>query len=342
MSADLEEQIRHLGRAFERFIDDIDADEVMHRADLRSIVTVGVDDDAHRNVSRSNYDGDRSAARRVARATRPARLSRLMTLVAACVLVGLGVAGVVLVRQRPTEPPSSTTLPFTQEPAWYEALAPLLPAGYEHVAIQGSHLQYVQFQAFNPATSKSLHITVTRTPMSPDPSGSMTLAVAQDEPWTDAASVDHNISLPDGRQIGLYCTFRPMPETEPGCPDVNGDHTDPEMLRSFALSLATDLDPAELPPASDELDHVSIDEIRSAIGDISTPPESADLEAPHYAFSFVQHGDPITPNFFTVRTVTGALPESTISLPSLITAGGSITAKEEATLVIWLKRNARL
>jgi hypothetical protein len=135
----------------------------------------------------------------------------------------------------------------------------------------------------------------------------MTLEQAQSEPWTDAG-IDHNISLPDGRQIGLLCTFRPMPDGHPGCPDVNGIATDPEVLRTFALALANDLSPDMLPSPTDELDHVPANEIRRAIGQSGPAPETGSFEAPHYGFSFVQRGDIEGAEFVSVRTVSGFYP----------------------------------
>jgi hypothetical protein len=301
MSVSIEEQVRQLGKAFSQFVEDVEVGEVIDHASAGRLDSdITSDSLGHLNGHEIQFEELTTTGQRSTAVNTP------IALIAACCILIAGVAGILVVVNRPAAPtaaPPSVVSP----PAWYAALEPLLPDEFDHVAILGSNDSHVQFEAFDTDSSKSLIITVSRSAMSPDPSGFMTLEQARSEPWTDAG-IDHNISLPDGRQIGLLCTFRPMPDGHPGCPDINGLATDPEVLRTFALALANDLSPDTLPSPTEELDHVPATEIRRAIGQSVPAPETGSVEAPHYGFSFVQRGDIEGPEFVSVRTVSGFYP----------------------------------
>jgi hypothetical protein len=307
MSVSVEEQIRILGRAYVQYVGDVDVDEVIGRTPAAPASQSTDGPDTRNSVTVRT--GDRRTHRYSTRPRTEKRSRRGATLAAAGIVAVAGIVGMMLVAQRPVDAPSDPRTPPVPAPEWYAAMAPLLPDGFEHVAILGSHRTYVTFEAFNIESSKTLHITVTRSAMRADTSGlTITLAEAQAQPWTDP-NLEYDISLPDGRQVGLQCSFRPLPDNEPRCPDLNGDRTDPETLRAFAIALATELSPDDLPPRAAELDHVATSTIDAAIGDEYTTLEDIKLEAPHYGFSFVQHGDGVDDaGFFTVRTVSGFYP----------------------------------
>lgn len=252
-------------------------------------------------------------------------------LVAACVVLMFGaVAGITKLGERPARapvappvaPPSAGGIE-TPEPAWYAPIRSALPVEFEHIAIRQSNSQFVQFLAFDPSTSKTLHLTVSRTAMPPDPSGGViTLEDARTEPWTDA-DADLNVSLPDGRQIGVFCSvLRHLRGSN--CPPIDGVATDPDDLRRAALALATDVDVAQLPEPSDELEHVTAATIRAIADPVirydGNDGEIAEVDAPHRSSSFVQYGEhivgqPANDRVVVVHTRSGFYPRLSPETP---------------------------
>lgn len=283
----------------------------------------------------TRYGNDRSHKRRPSH--------HRSALVAACVVLVVGaiVAIAAVARDRiddmasPTPPPSIAT--ETDGPAWYRAIRPFLPAGFEHITVHESNDQYAEFIALDPLSGKTLYLTVTRGAMTPDPDGSITLEQAETEPWTDNGA-DLNVSLPDGRQVGVQCGFRAAPQGSPNCPTINGQATDPEDVRELAVALATEVDISDLPAPASMLGHVPTGTIRTAVDRvIAFDGETAEVEAPHYAVSSVQLGEVDQPEFVLVRTDSGYFPPLPTDLPrrSASVDGNRLTWQVDPDGVVW-------
>lgn len=232
---------------------------------------------------------------------RVARRSHAMLGVAAALAIG-AVLAVAFIGMRDKEPAADAP------PAWYQAIGPLLPPGYDHIAVTTANDKYVSFEALSLTSGVVLYFNVTRVPSNPDPSGgTITLHDAIAAPWSDAG-IDHNIELPDGRQLGIYCLAVIVPEGRPGCPPDYSASSNPEPIRQFAIALAR-VNPADLPAPEATLAHVPTSDIRAAATDSLDLPESGTVGADHYGFSFVQYGDDSTLNqFVLVRTLAGLYP----------------------------------
>lgn len=243
----------------------------------------------------------------------------LATAIAAALLVG-GVSATAWVATRPEVDDVPASLP-----AWHQALAPLLPDGFDHVAVTQSHELFVQFQAFDPTTSLSLELTVTRGAMSPDPSGAITLAEAQEQPWPDP-NADLNVSLPDGRQIGVACSSPMLDQDQPSCPRLGGRRVTGEVIRELALALAQ-FDVDLLPPPDDELEHVPPSVLDEAVRRITDLPQTYQLDAPHYATSAASYGpDPDSMGPLVISAVAGFVPRLSVD---------TRTMEREASITTW-------
>ncbi|HWL42206.1 MAG TPA: hypothetical protein VNQ73_04630 [Ilumatobacter sp.] len=244
-------------------------------------------------------------------AASPARARRgyASLAVAAAAITTVVAGGVILAATRERTPDvGSPSASQPVGPRWFQFFGRHLPAEFEHIAVLGSHAQYVSFEALDIDTAKMLHITVSRGAMRPDSNpATMSLDDARSAKWTDP-NAGYGVSLPDGRQIGVYCSIGPMPDGEPNCPAVNGVATNAEDLRRLVLAIADHLDPADLPPPSENLSHISAAAIRTAVAAATERIDDAHVEAPHYAFSFVQYGDLNASDLLSVRTVSGFLP----------------------------------
>lgn len=232
------------------------------------------------------------------------RHSRLLTAAACAVAVLAGIAGLVLVATRPSDRPASSAVQLA--PYWYSAVSRSIPDGFDHIAVLTSVDEYVAFEAFDPVTARRLIFTVSRQPMSPDPGGAMTLDRARSQTWTDPGD-EYDISLPDGRKVGVFCSLIPN-DRPPGCPEVNGVTTNAEDLRTFAISLATDVLVTDLPEPDKELGETSIVELRAATQSFNALSETGQVAADHYAFAYIQFGDIDSDQLVSVRTVTGFFP----------------------------------
>lgn len=151
------------------------------------------------------------------------------------ILAGLGATALAV---RPTGEPA----PGSAAPGWYEWLSPQLPDGFVHVAVLESNEDYVTFEGVNLGTAMMLIFTVSRRPIAPDPNGSITAAELAER--TIDIDQDLNVSLPDGRQIGVDCAI-PSPDRSAVCSSVDSAPTDDD-LRSLAQRLTT-LPPDQLP-----------------------------------------------------------------------------------------------
>jgi hypothetical protein len=229
-------------------------------------------------------------------------------LAAAAALIALGSVALYATATRPEKGDEASIETSSSDPGWYLAVAPALPDGFQSVAVTSSNEWFVSFESFDVTDGRSLQFTVTRAAMEPDGGGAITLDEALAMPPGQPLE-ELDISLPDGRQIGVACVVN-----LDACPTGGGASIAPEELRDFGIHLATAVSPDDLPPPTGTLDHVAVADIRSLAGGIIELAEAAQLEAPHYAMSFVQYApEPLTENdlnqTLVVRTLTGLYPK---------------------------------
>lgn len=194
----------------------------------------------------------------------PDSARRRWPMVAAAVLIVGGLAATGLVVRRADE-----SVPMSAIPGPYATVVAQLPDDFEHVAVLESTDENVTFEAVDVDTPRLLTFMVSRQPIPPDPGGSITLA----ELDADVIDPDQdlNVSLPDGRQIGIRCQILAPGQMLP-CSSIDRPVA-PQDLRSFARRLAR-FPLEQLPPA--DATEPTIDRMSIAV---SAAFETAGLEA---------------------------------------------------------------
>ena len=252
---------------------------------------------------------------------RPSRL-RPIVAVAASLIVAAGVVGTVAFGTRTTQPeepstanqptapippvvPPTTAASEPTGPVWLSTINDLLPDEFTVVGIVQSVANYVTFEAVDPTTTRTLSINISRGPQAPDPSGAIPIAEARTTDWANASPIDINVSLLDGRQVSVGCSVNSL--VEPDCPPINGTTIEAELLGKLAVSLADQLPNTDLPAPSDALDHVSVDQITTAVHAVLDVDEQYSVAAPQLAFSFAAYGDIDENTAVHVRTVSGLM-----------------------------------
>lgn len=259
----------------------------------------------------------------------PPRSRRPIALVAASLLVVLGLAATMFAVRTDDDPAPAADLP-----AWYQAIAPALPDGFDHLAVTQSHELFVQFRAVDPSSPLALSLTVTRGAMPPDPSGAITLAEAQAGPWTDP-SEDLNISLPDGRQIGVYCSTPTLTGTETPCPSFGEQEVTADEIRDLALALVA-LDAGVLPDPNDQLAHVAPALLNAAARQVIDQPLIHQFEAPHYADSAAAYGlDPDGAPSILLTAVVGVSPTMLVDTQTAERDGSTFAWRSMPDGSIW-------
>ncbi len=253
------------------------------------------------------------------------RSSRLRPIagVAASLIVVAGAVGAVALgirTRQPEEPsaanqpterippiaPATTVAPAQTGPVWFTTISDLLPDEFTLLGLIQSDASSVYFEAVDPATSRTLSINISRGAQDPDPSGALPIAEARTTDWANVDPTDINVSLLDGRQVSVGCFVNAL--DEPDCPPINGTTIEPEVLGELAVSLADQLAADDLPPPSDSLDHVSLDQIATAVASVLEVDEQYSVSAPPFAFSFAAYGDIDGDTVVHVRTVSGLAP----------------------------------
>jgi hypothetical protein len=180
----------------------------------------------------------------------PVGAARRLLAVASAALIAIvgALAAVTVVRRNepmamPASPPATTA--SNDQPIWFTTIAAHVPDGFTRLGVSESGDAYVDFEAFNPSTSHSLYISISRSPIDPDPDSD-----------PDAA-----VSLDDGRQLQVSCGIAAIPQTptipqvdRDDCPRINGTAVDSDQLRTLLESLAADLPAEDLPAPSDDPD----------------------------------------------------------------------------------------
>lgn len=263
--------------------------------------------------------------------TPPAPSRRPIALVAASVLVVLGLAATMFAVRSDDDP-----APAAELPAWYQAIAPALPDGFDQVAVARSNDFFVDFWAIAPDTPLSLSLTVTRDPMEPDPSGAITLAEAKAGPWTDP-NADLNVSLPDGRQVGVYCSTPTLTDTETPCPAFGEHEVTADEIRTLALALA-DLDVTVLPEPVDEAVRVPPALLNAAVRRVIELPLSQRPDAPQNAVSWVVYtetADLEAAPMLSVVALPGVVPGLSVPSTSIERDGSTITWRSMPDGSMW-------
>jgi len=301
MNNDIEDRLRHLLPLL--------ADAIVNSEPTRPVAplessepsNLGASNIALTPVDHRNATEARSGSRR-----------RLLSVAAAAMLVVGGAVATAMIglrdepgtdRPQSAEPPAQASA-TSERPAWFTAIANQLPEGFTRLGITDSNELYVSFEAFNPSTSHGLDITISRGPMTPDPDGAVPIEEARNGDWGDRSPNDLNVSLDDGRQLGVGCMT--MTLDEPDCAPINGRVVDPDQLRLLLVALATDLPPTDLPEATDVLDHITSGQIDLAVDLAIDLEKQYEVSLPHLAFSFAAYGaGEEAPTQVHVRTVTG-------------------------------------
>ena len=124
------------------------------------------------------------------------------------------------------------------DPAWYRAIGPALPAGFQSIAVFTSNDWYVHFVSFDPVDGRRLQLTVSRTAIEPDPGGAITLDQALTTPPGQPLEL-LDISLPDGRQVSAFCAIN-----QTSCPQEGAGAISSLELRDLVLHLAMSVTPS--------------------------------------------------------------------------------------------------
>jgi hypothetical protein len=133
-------------------------------------------------------------------------------------------------------------------PEWYRAIAPALPRGFTHAAVVESNDLYVTIETISLDTPARIILTVTRHTYDPDPSGAITEAELP-EAAIDLDK-DLNVSLTDGRQVGIHCAV--PADGEIGCSMIGDEAPSTNELRSLIRALAAM--PVKILPPTDALE----------------------------------------------------------------------------------------
>lgn len=164
------------------------------------------------------YDLDRGLLRTPPPSARGGR--RLMS-IAAAVLVVVGVAavwGTITNREPPVTPaaqqPATTTTSTpaqqAEAPVWYDTIRPLLPDGFDQIALTNATPETIAFVAFRTGTRQLLDITITLQP------GTDTKDTAEPVTFSDShgdyveATGTTMLTTPDDRRINIRCGLRPI------------------------------------------------------------------------------------------------------------------------------------
>lgn len=163
------------------------------------------------------YDLDRGLLRTPPPSARGGR--RLMS-IAAAVLVVVGVAavwGTITNRQSPVTPaaqqpeaPTTTQAQQLETPVWYDTIRPLLPDGFDQIALTNATPETVAFVAFRTGTRQLLDITITLQP------GTGTKDTGEPVTFSDShgdyveATGTTTLTTPDDRRISIRCGLRPI------------------------------------------------------------------------------------------------------------------------------------
>lgn len=226
------------------------------------------------------YDLDRG----LRRTPPPARGGRRLMSIAAAVLVVVGVTavwGTIANRQSPVTPaaqqpeaPTTSTPPQQPEaPVWYDTIRPLLPDGFDQIALTNATTETVAFVAFRTGTRQLLDITITLQP------GKDTKDTGEPVTFSDShgdyveATGTTMLTTPDDRRISIRCGLRA----------IGGGSADPAGLLTADRDTCDadgvdnlDIDPLSRRTLAARLaDEFPTDSVTPAFGQPDTSPEAA-------------------------------------------------------------------
>ena len=172
------------------------------------------------------------------------RRTAVLVTVAAVIVAGLIAVGVTTSTSRRPTPISPSGIP-ADGPAWYRLLRPLLPDGFDHVAVSVDDPATVHFIILDDV-GHWLSARMSRVPIPDDPSGANLPKVHDaDGTWFEEPS-GYNLVTTAGLQIAANCTDT---GANP-CNDPAGATVAPARIRQLVADLAHRFPVADLPTES--------------------------------------------------------------------------------------------
>lgn len=184
----------------------------------------------------------------------PAVATRWGARVAAVAAAAALVVGFVVVQRSAVDEPASSDTPnlpaVVAEPGWYTVIRPLLPAGFDRIALTHADQQSVAFVAFRSASDQILDLNITLEPGFDNKETTDPVTFEDDSGTYFESSGGVSLDTIDDRLVGVRCDVTsPLgsslptnqdPSAAGPCADAsNADPIDGTDLRDLARNLAT-------------------------------------------------------------------------------------------------------